>query len=88
MLKYIYSVIIAFFFIISNSCFALESEWSDNNEAKVRIISPNSHNNNEALITLGLEYKLLEGWKTYWKSPGDGGFPQELEIHQSKNAPK
>jgi len=85
MLRYIYSVLIAFFFIISNSCFALESEWSDNNEAKVRIISPNSHNNNEALITLGLEYKLLEGWKTYWKSPGDGGFPQELEINQSKN---
>tara|TARA_Y100000996_G_C22549829_1_gene653306 strand:- start:80 stop:1993 length:1914 start_codon:yes stop_codon:yes gene_type:complete len=85
MLRYIYSIIIPCFFIISNSCFALESEWSDNNEAKVRIISPNSHNNNEALITLGLEYKLLEGWKTYWKSPGDGGFPQDIDWSKSTN---
>ena len=25
------------------------------------------------------------GWKTYWKSPGDGGFPQTLIWDESKN---
>jgi len=32
-----------------------------------------------------LEYKLQDGWKTYWKSPGGGGFPQSINWNKSKN---
>jgi len=28
---------------------------------------------------------LKKGWKTYWKSPGAGGFPQEIDFSNSKN---
>ena len=40
-------------------------------------------NKNE--IILGLEYALDPGWKTYWKSPGGGGFPQKLVWNNSSN---
>ncbi len=29
---------------------------------------------------IGLEYQMEEGWKTYWKSPGDGGFAQSITL--------
>jgi DsbC/DsbD-like thiol-disulfide interchange protein len=29
---------------------------------------------------LGLEIRLDEGWKTYWRVPGDGGIPPSIEV--------
>ncbi|WP_232480557.1 protein-disulfide reductase DsbD [Roseomonas sp. KE2513] len=34
---------------------------------------------------LGLEIDLRPGWKTYWRSPGDGGFPPEIDTSASLN---
>ena len=65
--------------------YALQSNWNDGLEAKVQIISPYTHNNNDSLIYLGLRYKFQEGWKTFWRSPGETGFPQELDWSKSKN---
>ena len=75
--------LLPFFFSISANC--IESEWQFTENAKLRIISPylSTGSNNE--ITLGLEYKLEEGWKTYWKSPGAGGFPQTIDYSKSIN---
>lgn len=33
----------------------------------------------------GLYIKLGEGWKTYWRSPGEVGFPPEIDWSASKN---
>ena len=79
------------FFLICMFCFnlkfanALQSDWSNGVEAKVRIISPSTHNNNSSKLYLGLQYQLQDGWKTYWRSPGEGGFPQKLDWRQSTN---
>ena len=74
-IRYLLIFFISFFF---TNVKALETNWSIGNESKVRIFSPNTTNNNENIIFLGLEYQLNQGWKTYWQSPGDGGFPQEI----------
>lgn len=37
------------------------------------------------LVWLGLRIKLGSGWKTYWRSPGDGGLPAEFDWAASKN---
>ena len=34
---------------------------------------------------VGVRVALGPGWKTYWKSPGDGGLPPEFEWSQSSN---
>lgn len=36
-------------------------------------------------LWLGLEVTLGQGWKTYWRSPGDGGLPPELDWRGSTN---
>ena len=47
--------------------FALQTDWSNGGESRVRIISPVTHNDYQNEIYLGLEYKLEKGWKTYWR---------------------
>src|SRR5690348_9829438 len=36
-------------------------------------------------LPAGLEITLKSGWKTYWRSPGDAGFPPELKFDGSEN---
>ena len=79
---YLFFIFLIFFF---TSSFALESSWSNSNESKVRIISSLSNVGNSEKFYLGLEYKLNEEWKTYWKSPGDGGFAQSISWENSLN---
>ena len=80
--KYLFFIIT---FLTFTNAKSIESNWSNGVESQVRIISPITKNNNEKEIYLGLEYKLNEGWKTYWQSPGEGGFPQEINFSNSKN---
>ena len=82
LLSYLFLVILVFF---SKSSFSTQSEWSNGAESQVRIISPFDFNNNQNEIFFGLQYKLKKGWKTYWKSPGEGGFPQNVNWQLSKN---
>ena len=76
-------LLLPFFFSISAN--SLESEWQFTEKAKLRIISPYLNTGENHEITLGLEYKLEDGWKTYWKSPGAGGFPQTIDYSESTN---
>ena len=64
--------------IFSTTAFALSSDWVVNDKSKVRLISSKTSIDNNEEIILGLEYQLEPGWKTYWKSPGGGGFPQKV----------
>jgi suppressor for copper-sensitivity B len=36
-------------------------------------------------ISLGLNYKLKQGWHIYWRTPGDAGYPMTLDWSKSKN---
>jgi DsbC/DsbD-like thiol-disulfide interchange protein len=33
----------------------------------------------------GLRIRLAPGWKTYWRSPGDGGIPPQVDLGRSAN---
>jgi len=85
MIRFIIFLISISYFFTSNISFALNSNWDGVEEAKVRIISPFSKIGNNSNIYLGLEYQLKDGWKTYWHSPGAGGFAQILNWEDSKN---
>jgi suppressor for copper-sensitivity B len=37
------------------------------------------------VLPAGLDITLKSGWKTYWRSPGDAGFPPELKFDGSQN---
>ena len=77
--------LLLFFTTFSNQILALSSEWVINDKSKVRLISAKKSIDNIDEIILGLEYQLEPGWKTYWKSPGGGGFPQKIIWNNSVN---
>ena len=70
-----------FFF---TTAIAKSSDWSVSETSKLRLISPYSQNDTKNLL-IGLEYEMESGWKTYWKSPGDGGFAQSISWKNSTN---
>ena len=70
---------------ICNPLLALSSDWIINDKSKVRLISSKTSSDNMDEIIIGLEYQLDPGWKTYWKSPGGGGFPQNIIWNNSTN---
>jgi suppressor for copper-sensitivity B len=59
--------------------------WAESAHAKVRLISAVAATGDVARVTLGLEIKLDKGWKTYWRSPGEGGMPPRFDWSGSAN---
>jgi suppressor for copper-sensitivity B len=41
-----------------------------------------------AAIPFALHIVLQPGWKTYWRSPGDAGYPPQLDVAGSSNVSK
>jgi len=60
------------------------SDWVETEQTRVRLISAQPAVGDGA-ARLGLEFELKPGWKIYWRSPGDAGFPPSLEWQGSEN---
>ena len=80
-----FSTLFGILSISSYSALALSTDWVVNDKSKVRLISTKTKSDNSEEVILGLEYQLDTGWKTYWKSPGGGGFPQKIDWKNSVN---
>jgi suppressor for copper-sensitivity B len=59
--------------------------WAANQEGRVRLIAARGGLNGDSDILLGLHFQLAEGWKIYWRSPGDAGLPPELDWGVAEN---
>ncbi len=64
---------------------ALESDWSVNDQGKLRLVSATEGVGDRESVALGLEFKLQPGWKIYWRSPGDAGYPPRIDWQKSEN---
>src|SRR5205814_2195007 len=38
-----------------------------------------------AVLLGGIEFDLQDGWKTYWRTPGDSGVPPRIDFSKSDN---
>lgn len=61
------------------------SPWVANEHAQVRLISAIAAVGQEETLPLGLEFQMAPGWKIYWRSPGDAGFPPTIDWSRSAN---
>lgn len=61
------------------------SAWSKTDQTEVRLVSASQTIGDEKKVQLGLQFKLKPGWKVYWRSPGDAGFPPRLIWKGSEN---
>ncbi len=64
------------------------SPWIKTDQTSVRLIAAMPSIGDRQIIKLGLQFKLKTGWKIYWRSPGDAGFPPSLDLKQSENLEK
>jgi len=57
---------------------SLASDWAQGHNSRARLIAGKG--------VAGVELQLPEGWKTYWRNPGDaGGVPPSFDWSQSQN---
>jgi len=61
------------------------SSWVRDNESAVRLVSAVAGVGTERELRTGLEFELQPGWKTYWRTPGDAGFPVTVDWSGSTN---
>jgi suppressor for copper-sensitivity B len=49
-------------------------------QSSARLISAVDGTGDLAAVPLALHIVLQPGWKTYWRSPGDAGYPPQVEV--------
>lgn len=64
---------------------AAASPWAETDHTRVRLVSAASAVGDDAAVRLGLQFELEKGWKVYWRSPGDAGYPPRLDWAGSEN---
>lgn len=82
------TLILAWTVLISmtSGAFALESELYQSNSLEASLVSVQEGITQETrTFTAGLNVKLEDGWKTYWRSPGEVGLPPEVDWSASQN---
>ncbi len=65
--------------------FAASSPWVKSDHVAARLMTAVSGTGDLATVPTGVEIKLDNGWKTYWRSPGDAGLPPTLDWQGSHN---
>ena len=61
------------------------SPWFDTPHGAVRLIAASDAAGTVESVPLGLQFRMKPGWKIYWRSPGDAGFPPQLDWSGSDN---
>ncbi|MFQ5955126.1 MAG: protein-disulfide reductase DsbD family protein [Kiloniellales bacterium] len=64
---------------------AAASDWDSFEHARVRLVAESATVGSAPSVRMGLHFRLDEGWKIYWRSPGDAGIPPRLEWSESRN---
>ncbi|WP_421782832.1 protein-disulfide reductase DsbD family protein [Kiloniella litopenaei] len=73
------------FFSSSYTAHGASSPWSEEEFSRIRLVTGQETLGEAGKVMLGLQFELKEGWKTYWRSPGDAGFPVSLDLTGSDN---
>lgn len=62
------------------------SAWFETEQTAVRLVSAiEAVGGTQDVVPLGLEFRMSPGWKIYWRSPGDAGYPPRLDWAGSAN---
>ncbi len=72
-------------FALGSPAQAESGGWAESAHAKVRLVAAVPATGTAGRVQLGLEIALEPGWKTYWRSPGEGGMPPRFDWQGSVN---
>lgn len=62
------------------------SDWAQEEQSAVRLIAARDGLGTDGKVLAGLEFRMKPGWKVYWRSPGDAGFPPQPDFKNTSNA--
>ena len=72
-------------FAVERDARAVGGEWSKNEHVEMRLVSAVQAVGEHETLPLGLQFRMKPGWKLYWRSPGDAGFPPRPIWSGSEN---
>lgn len=78
-------IILSLFLLWNGSSLAQSSDWQGIDKTQVRLVSATTALGKGDDLLLGLHFKMQKNWKVYWRSPGDAGYPPELDWSKSTN---
>ncbi len=52
---------------------------------KVRLLVATSATGTGSNLTVGVQFLMAPGWKIYWRTPGDAGYPPRMDWSGSRN---
>ncbi len=61
------------------------SPWVAAANAKARLVSGTVDVGGAPALVAGVQLRMDQGWKTYWRTPGDSGVPPSFDWSGSKN---
>jgi len=64
---------------------AAASPWTDQEQVSLRLLAASPAVGRERTVNLGLQFRMRPGWKIYWRSPGDAGYPPQVDWSGSEN---
>ncbi len=70
---------------VGSAASAATSERFEHDHGTVRLLSGGATAGGGETLDLGLQFLMKPGWKVYWRSPGDAGFPPEVNWTGSMN---
>ncbi|HET7210588.1 MAG TPA: protein-disulfide reductase DsbD domain-containing protein [Methyloceanibacter sp.] len=59
--------------------------WTASTNSKVRLVAGTANDGGGLSLLAGVQLRMDEGWKTYWRNPGDSGVPPSFDWAGSKN---
>lgn len=62
-----------------SAAFAAATDWIEETGARIRLVAAEPAPGDKE-IRAALQIELKDGWKTYWRDPGDAGVPPQISI--------
>ena len=81
----ILAVLAAFAPMAAQAAGVASSDWFATDQGRVRLIAAEPFVGDQRTLELGLQFELQPGWKIYWRSPGDAGYPPRIDWSGSQN---
>lgn len=64
---------------------AAASAWAETEHGAVRLIAAVTGVGSAAQVPAAVEFRMKPGWHIYWRSPGDAGYPPQVDWSRSDN---
>ena len=77
--------IVAFLVAAASVAKAATGSWDSNDHVSMRVISAVEGVGGRPSLPMGLQFRMKPGWKIYWRSPGDAGYPPKADWSGSEN---